>query len=220
MRSLNDRRESGMTLVELMVATVIMGIITTMIIMTWISLTNSYSFNMKSARQREAAMFAMSRMSAEIRDAQAVQTSANPASFVRAAPDEIQFFTTFNTTGAANPTTAPRLVRYIYRPDAGSSTTGTVYREISANGTDFSTVASSEAQLENVVNAAHGQALFTYAGGYTSAGALKVSDGVNLFATGDVKTVTIALLVDLNPGHSPKYMDLRTTVQPRNTTVY
>jgi hypothetical protein len=31
-----------------------------------------------------------------------------------------------------------------------------------------------------------------------------------------IQTVRILLLVDLNPGKSPNYMDISTTVEPRN----
>jgi hypothetical protein len=37
---------------------------------------------------------------------------------------------------------------------------------------------------------------------------------------GAIMAVQIHLLVDLNPGHSPAYIDLLTTAQPRNQRPY
>jgi hypothetical protein len=42
------------------------------------------------------------------------------------------------------------------------------------------------------------------------------SDGTTSVPAGQIVDVTISTRVDLNPGHSPNYVTLQTTVQPRN----
>jgi len=62
------RRESGITLVELVVVMSIMTVLSAMVIASWASLQKSYSFTTRSDRQREIARDATSRLTREIRD--------------------------------------------------------------------------------------------------------------------------------------------------------
>lgn len=220
MRTLGGKRQAGMTLIELLVGMSIMAVLSTMIIMTWVSLSNSYSFTMKSARQRDDARAAISRMSREIRDAQAVQGSGKQP-FVRTDPDEIRFYSTFNMAGAATPTTHPRLTRFIFVVTDAGTGAGAVYREFPGNDGLFDTADDESTVLvENVVNGREGQDIFKYAA-YDTSGVMYLSDGyTTTVAPAAVRTVGITLLVDLNPGHSPQYMDVSTTVQPRNVRVF
>jgi prepilin-type N-terminal cleavage/methylation domain-containing protein len=217
MRSRRRRGQRGLTLVELLVAMLIMGILTTMIIGSWVTLTKAYSSTSKSNRQRDFATQAIARMAREIRDAQRPATSAT-AAFVRAYPNEIRFYSTFNTTDADNPVTTPRLTRYILKETDPTTHVGAVYREFPGpdglfdTGDDLSYLV-----VADVVNLRTGDDLFTYYAIDTDTGEMYGSDGMTTLVPADrVQTVGILLQVDLNPGKSPNYMDIKTTVEPRN----
>ena len=212
-------RESGMTLVELLVAMLIMGILTTMIIGSWVTLTRVYSSTSRSNRQRDFATQAISRLAREVRDGQKVAAGTSTA-FVRAYPDEIRFYSTFNTADADNPTTTPRLTRFILKETDGTTHVGAIYRELAGDDGLFDTNDKNETSsllVANVVNLRTGDDLFTYYAIDPATGSMYPSDGMTTLVPADrIQTVGIFLQVDLNPGKSPNYMDIKTTVEPRN----
>jgi prepilin-type N-terminal cleavage/methylation domain-containing protein len=206
----SPRRQRGMTLVELLVAMIIMGVLTTMIIGTWISLTNAYSFTSRSDRQRDSANQAIARMAREVRDAQHVPGSTTGA-FTYAHPNQVRFYSTFNMAGNSDPTSTPRLTRFIL-------SNGAVYRELPGNDGLFDTGDDvSRLLVKDVVNLSHTADLFTYSAINSITGEMYQSSGeTTLTPAARIQTVRILLLVDLNPGKSPNYMDISTTVEPRN----
>jgi type II secretory pathway pseudopilin PulG len=206
-----------MTFVELLVAMLIMGILTTMIIGSWVALTRAYSSTSKSNRQRDFATQAISRMAREIRDAQKIP-SGTSAAFVRAYPKEIRFYSTFNTSDADNPTTTPRLTRYILKETDATTHVGAIYREFPGPDKSFDTGDDlSYRVVGDVVNLRTGDDLFTYYAVDPATGNMYRSDGMATLVPADrVQTVGVLLQVDLNPGRSPNYMDIETTVEPRN----
>jgi prepilin-type N-terminal cleavage/methylation domain-containing protein len=211
------RGQRGLTLVELLVAMAIMGILTTMVIGGWLTLTGAYSFTSRSNKQRDFATQAMSRMGREIRDAQSVPGGTTTA-FVRAYPWEIRFYSTFNMAGASEPTSTPRLTRFILKETDAGSNVGALYREFPGPDGLFDTADDvSSLLVDNVVNLRTGDDLFRYTAVDADTGDLYLSDGTTtLVPAGRVQTVQMLLQVDLNPGRSPNYMDIATTVEPRN----
>lgn len=209
-------RERGLTLVELLVAMVVMGIITTLIIGSWVALTKSYSSTSKSNRQRDYANLAIARLAREIRDAQSIPGGTTTA-FVWAYPDEIRFYSTFNMAGAADPTTTPRLTRFVLKTDA-STHVGAIYRELAGADGIFETADDvSTLVVKDVVNPRTGDDLFRYSAIRPATGDLYLSEGTTtLVPPSRIQTVSILLQVDLNPGKSPNYMDIATTIEPRN----
>lgn len=204
------RRQHGMTLVELLVAMIIMGVLTTMIIGTWISLTSAYSFTSRSDRQRDFANQAIARMAREVRDAQKVPGSTTGA-FTFAYPNQIRFYSTFNMAGNSDPTSTPRLTRFMLR-------NGAVYRDLAGNDGIFGTGDDvSRLLVKDVVNVSQATDLFRYSAINATTGQMYQSSGeTTLVPAARIQTVRILLLVDLNPGKSPNYMDVSTTVEPRN----
>jgi prepilin-type N-terminal cleavage/methylation domain-containing protein len=204
------RRQHGMTLVELLVAMIIMGVLTTMIIGTWISLTSAYSFTSRSDRQRDFANQAIARMAREVRDAQKVPGSTTGA-FTFAYPNQIRFYSTFNMAGNSDPTSTPRLTRFMLR-------NGAVYRDLAGNDGIFGTGDDvSRLLVKDVVNVSQATDLFRYSAINATTGQMYQSSGeTTLVPAARIQTVRILLLVDLNPGKSPNYMDISTTVEPRN----
>jgi prepilin-type N-terminal cleavage/methylation domain-containing protein len=94
--------QAGVSLVELLVAMAIMGVISTMLLLTWFALSNSYSYSINSANARDDGRQALARLQREIRDAQKPTIAAGTASdaiLTRARPYTIAFFTTFNEVG-------------------------------------------------------------------------------------------------------------------------
>jgi len=210
-------RQSGVTLVELLVAMLIMGVLSAMIIGSWMALTNAYSYTSRSNRQRDFANQAIARMAREIRDAQKIPGGTTTA-FVRAYPSEVRFYSTFNMAGASDPTSSPRLTRFILRQTNVATHVGAIYREFPGPDGVFNTGDDvSRLLVGDVVNLRTTDDLFTYHAVNQATGELYPSNGMTtLVPAGRVQTVAILLQVDLNPGKSPNYMDIATTVEPRN----
>lgn len=214
----DPRGQQGITLVELLVAMSIMLVLTTMIVGGWIALTNAYSFTSRSDKQRDFARQAIDRMAREIRDAQQPLDGSTTA-FTQAYPNEVRFYSTFNTAGAADPTSEPRLTRLVYKVTNVADGVGAVYREFPGDDGDFDTANDNVSQLlvDNVSNDGAGKDLFTYWYYDSATNALKHSDGTTtLVDPSRIAEVEIMMLVDLNPGKAPNYMDVSTKVQPRN----
>ena len=112
-----------------------------------------------------------------------------------------------------------RLTRFIYRVTDAAEGTGAVYREFPGADGDFDTATTTCPQLlvGDVSNASAGKDVFTYWSYDPLTADLVPSDGMTtLVDPSRIVEVGITLLVDLNPGKAPNYMDLSTTVQPRN----
>ncbi|MEI6727145.1 MAG: prepilin-type N-terminal cleavage/methylation domain-containing protein [Actinomycetes bacterium] len=197
------RRQSGITLVELLIAMTIMTIVTTMIVTAWISLQGSYASTVKSADARETARDSMSRMRREIRDAM-TQPSTGLGPVVAAENNHIQIMSAFNDTGGD-----VQSVDYWYR--ATSATTGNITRKRGAGPEQI--------LAENIVNVASNTPLFKYSY-LDSAGNVTVATSVAAADVPRILTVEVHILADVNPGHSPTYMELISTVQPRNQRQY
>lgn len=219
MNPLPRKSQSGVTLVELLVVMTIMTIVSGMIISVWFGLNNASAFTASSLEQQDFARDAISRMAAEIRDAQ-VPSNTTDTAFKGSSANEIDFYTTYNTSAAADPTTTPTLWRFILW------TNGSIYREPAQSDGTFPLDPSADPKasllVSNVVNSAHGRDLFTYSAYNADPtshdfGKLYYSSGTTkTIAPSDIVTVQITALVDLNPGHSPEYVTVQTTVQPRN----
>jgi prepilin-type N-terminal cleavage/methylation domain-containing protein len=94
--------EAGVSLIELLVGIAIMSVISTMLLMGWFALSDSYSFSIKSADARDSGREALSRLQREIRDAQKPTIGSGTASdaiLYRARPYTIALFTSFNEAG-------------------------------------------------------------------------------------------------------------------------
>jgi len=204
------RHEPGITLVELLVAMSILAVVTTMILMSWFALQRSYASTVKSDQARVDAREAVTRMVMEIRAAQ-----AQPGKAVLAGGglpeggrrEWIDFWTTFNHPDEL------LLTRYEYRwaPTTGGST-GSIYRIVDVG---------SPGQREQLVvpNVVNGFANSVFQ--YLSVDAYGTPSAETTIPTSQallarISAVEIHLMVDVNPGKSPSYMDIRTTAQLRN----
>jgi prepilin-type N-terminal cleavage/methylation domain-containing protein len=229
------RRQQGLTLIEVMVVTVILGIVSTLLVLMWANLQRAYSFTVSSNQSRQQARDSMARMVAEIRDAQ-IPTSgpyAGQAPIRVASGFDIRFFTSYGQST----TESIVLTRYRYRLN---SATGrwTLYRQRDTNGNGIL----DSSDLRQVVttlcvnqdptgdgNLSDRVDMFTYSyydtnGNLVTTGATYGADGNSVSGTTSVptynlsgiETVNIRIISDLNPRRAPVYIDLRSTVQPRN----
>ncbi len=208
-----DKRQAGITLIELLVGMTITTVISAMLITSWIALSDSYSFTTKDTKAREYARDATRRLSREIRDAQPVP---GYASIRTARPYRLYFTTLFNDSDAANAAnTSPVLIGYLMRYVASSGTYDLYRVEDSDGAAGLSFYTDRKMKVAtNCVRPTDGSApLFEYYM-YDSAGRLAAWDGVS---TSSIVSVKIRMLIDLNPGHSPNRTEIVTTVQPRNS---
>jgi len=193
------RSQKGITLVELLIAMTIMAILSTMIIGAWISLQSSYAYSVKSADARGTARDTMARMRREVRDAMS-QPSTGLGPIVTAENNHIQLMSAFNDVGDD-----VQSVDYWYRVTSG--TTGDITRKRGSGAEQI--------VAKNIVNVFNNTPLFKYSY-IDAAGNVVPATSVGAADVPRILTVEIHILADVNPGHSPTYMDLISTVQPRN----
>lgn len=194
------RRQQGITLIELLIAMTIMTILSGMIVMAWISLQGSYAYSVKSADARGTARDTMARLRREIRDAMS-QPSTGLGPIVTAESNHIQIMSAFNDVGGN-----VQSVDYWYR--ATSATTGNITRK-RGSGTE-------QIVAQNIVNVFNNTPLFKYSSVNAAGNVVPLSSPVAAADIPMILTVEIHILADVNPGHAPTYMDLISTVQPRN----
>jgi len=219
--SIAGRGQAGISLVELLVAMSILSIVTTMILVSWFALQDSYSMTVRSDNAQTDARFAMSRMVRELRDAQALPGASVIEAVVRDVPGKVeyvQFWTKFNHPNRL------LLTRFEFSWTTNAVTglnEGAIYRILDSDGNGIDNVDRQDAMLilAHVVNR-DATSVFAYTT-MTAYGDPLISPPSPLPSSSaqlaTIAAVQIRLMVDLNPGKSPTYMDLRSTAQLRNT---
>jgi prepilin-type N-terminal cleavage/methylation domain-containing protein len=231
MRRSGSRDQSGLTLIELLVGLIIMSVISTMLIMGWVSLQRAYSFTSVTNHARAAARDALDRISSEIRTSQpptaAVSTQfylpASPTYPYMCGPTSCVFYSAYNNAptadggGLAQSGTTP--------PSSSAIRLTAIYLRMSdralvwqrdTNNDGLDANDPTRILAGNCVNAAVGQDIFTYwfrnptTGKYTPATTITSGTVANLSSVG------IELIIDANLSRPPKAVDLATTVRPRN----
>ena len=222
-------RQSGVTLVELLVSMVILGIVTTLLIAGWMSLQSSYAYSVDANNAQADARDALARVSREIRDAQPpTLASPAPAPFTLAGPMEVDFYSAFNSAAVRSdgtPTGALRLTR-IYLDTSGSSAQKKLYWQSDTNNSGaFDNADRKMVLARDVVNGSIANTNVSPTTSYTAIFTYGYRDGSGNFLTADsmvtadlskIISVQIHLIVDANLLHPPIPADLQTTVRPRN----
>ena len=224
--------QAGLTLIEVLVSMIIMSVISTMLVGGWISLQRAYSFTSATNSARATARDALDRMSSEIRTSQpptaAVTTQfylpASPTYPYMCGPTSCVFYSAYNNSAAADgaglaltgstppAASAIRLTAIWLRT---SDSTLLWQRDTNNDGLDASDRTIVLAR-NCVANAAVSRNIFTYyfrdatTGVYSHASALTSGTVANL------RSVRMELVMDANLSHTPTYVDLATTVRPRN----
>jgi prepilin-type N-terminal cleavage/methylation domain-containing protein len=205
------KQQDGVTMIELLVSMIIAGILSTMLFGTWFVLQQSFRRSTINADQRNAARQAVSVMEREIRDAEALSSAGI---FIEAKEDRMRFTTTFNNPGNEDYINPPQLVRYFLQEDPADAA------DLPAAKKNWQLIRykgnKSQVLVDHVVNYSLGKPVFTYTY-YDEEGDWQRSSNVTgVKSLQRILTVEVHLLVDQNPGHSPEYLDILTTVQPRN----
>jgi len=229
--------QSGISLIELLVSMLILSVITTMLIMSWISLQNAFAFASADNKARATARDALTRVSSEIRAAQPPSAlSITPFYLSGTAPYlcdgyDCTFYSAYNnplaysksgdTVDAANANHA-LLLTAIWL-DTSTSTTqkpqATLYwqRDTNMNNSldtgDRKIILATD--VVNTPTSMTSNPIFTYnlydaTNGYTRTNALT---SLNVAS---VVSVQVDIVVDANISHTPRYIELMTTVEPRN----
>lgn len=197
--------QSGLTLIELLVAMTIMAVVAGMIILTLFSLQKSYSFTTSSDEQRELTRDAVSRIAREIRD---LQGPAGLEPVVAAKPNRFSFYSSFNVPNQL-PTSQPKATIYTYVPGPEDPEDGIIYRQRD-NGPSVPI-------MRNVVNGA-GTPIFSYV--IYSGGKQVPVPTVTGPDMQSIVSVEIHVISDLNPEKGPRPFDLRTSAQLRNLRLH
>jgi prepilin-type N-terminal cleavage/methylation domain-containing protein len=248
LRGTTTRRsgEAGMSLVELLVSMIILSIITTGLIVAWVSLQRGASFAVASSNSRATARDAISRVTNELRAAQptALPTPSPSATVVPAGqppinlagPWEVRFHSSYNVAGADLDGTgviAPRLT-WIYLDMSGTSDQKSLYlkRDMDGNGsfTDLGdrTIILGKSVVNQLIPDSTNDPptggtsytpLFRYAFRANPTDAVTWTDNTDgSLDLSKVVAVRIRVISDANIARTPTYIDTTTTVRLRNAS--
>ena len=153
-------------------------------------------------------------MEREIRAAEA--RSSSPITIAQ--PTRLAITTAFNYADNELVTTEPRQVYYQLRLDPDDSSNKQLVRlkdsSLPIGLTDEWAADKWQVLVEHVVNKAS-EPVFQYTY-YDSQGDLQRAPSVTGQNIYRILTIDVRLKVDQNPGKSPDFLDVRTTIQPRN----
>ena len=234
--------QAGVSLVELLVSMIIFSIVTTMLIVGWISLQSSSAQTVNADDARSTARDALTRISSEIRGAQpSPGATAGSAVFTVANQWEVDFYSSYNQPGtsADGTGTGTLALTRIYLGNSDGTTPPlttapyqkNVYwqRDTAAPIGSFTSADRSVVLATNVVNTGLADtsvtpnttytALFRYATRDTTSGNLvwtDNNDGSLNSNLAKIVAVNVRLIIDANLNHTPTRIDLQTLVSPRN----
>lgn len=232
--------QAGITLIELLVSMIILGIVTTMLIAGWVNLQRAFAFTVQSNNARASARDAIDRISSELRDTQpqtlpTASATPTPAPsyplFTVAQPMEAVFYSSFNQVGAnldgSGVGIGVLMPTRVYLDTSGPTPQKTLYwqrktDQVSGWTSGYRQILLARSVVNNSVSntdvlpTTSYTAIFRY--GYRD-----VNDKLvwtdNADASLDLSTIVavqVRLIIDANTDRAPKYIDLSTTVIPRN----
>lgn len=238
--------EAGLTLVEVLVSMIILSIITTGLITAWVNLQRGANYAVAANNSRATARDAISRISSELRAAQptalptpvATETAmpAGQPPITLAQPYEVQFYSAYNISNAAQDGTGVTAVRktWIKLDTTGASAQKTLYlkRDMDGDG-NFDGVGDRTIILgSSVVNPSIPDAknepptggttytpLFRYAYRASPTDPIWWTD--NADGTLDLSLIVAIrarVISDANIAHTPSFIDVTTTVRLRNAS--
>jgi prepilin-type N-terminal cleavage/methylation domain-containing protein len=234
-RDAQDAR-SGYTLIELLVVMIIMVIVSSMLMVGWTSLQRAYAFTSATNSARATARDAMDRMSSEIRTSQpptaAVTTQfylpASPTYPYMCGPNSCVFYSAYNSasagangagpaaTGTTPPSSSAMRLTAIWLRTADRALVW--QRDTNNNGLDASD--NKIILARDCVNAVVGRPIFTYNFRDNTSGVYSHSTTLDSSTVAGLRFVRIELVIDANLSHTPTYVDLSTTVRPRNAAAF
>ncbi|MGZ4198690.1 MAG: PilW family protein [Ilumatobacteraceae bacterium] len=223
------RRQDGFTLVELLVSMIIMGIVTTMLVGIWISLQRSFFFTRSDNTATTTARTALDRVTSELRSAQPPTTAATtPFCLTLSSPYvcdgyDCVFYSPYNNTLAATQTNpngrGQSILTAIYLDTSGTQAQKKLYWVRDTNGSGGFDAGDKKILLaDNVVNTAASvnKPIFQYVIHPTPNASFAPASSLASANVGQVVAVNIEVVIDANVAHTPTYVDLVSTVRPRN----
>jgi type II secretory pathway pseudopilin PulG len=228
------RSQSGITLIELLITMVILTVVTTMLVGAWISLQRAYAFTSAKNNATAQSRDAIDRISSEVRTAQGRVYTASPSPststpFVVGGTspyvcdaNAITFYSAYN-----NPSASLQSGQYgrdqlrltsIWLDTAGSSPQKTLYWQRDTNNSDTLDSGDRKVKLAiNIVNTvpAINRPVFTY-NVLNSSGNVVPATSLTASNVASLVTVQVNIIADANIAHTPTFVDLMTTVEPRN----
>jgi prepilin-type N-terminal cleavage/methylation domain-containing protein len=221
-------RQDGFTLVEVLVSILIMSIVTAMLVGIWTVLLHSSAFAEADNTAAATGRDALDRVTAELRDAQPpASASTTPFIFSMSGAyvcdaNDCVFYSSYNNALTATQSgtngEAQALPTAIWLDQSGSTPQKKLMwtRDTDNSGT-FTSADKSIVLANNVVNTAASvnRPIFQYVfrdktGAITTANTLSAATVATLVA------VNIEIVVDANLNDKPTYIDLVSTVRPRN----
>jgi len=235
--------QAGITLVELLVSMIVLGIVTAMLIVGWVALQRASAYTVSTNYSRATLRDAMGRISSELRGAQptslptAVPSPALQPPVTMAAPMEVRFNSSFNSSGAnadGSGLTALRPTRVWLDtatvPSPPWNADGrTLYwqRDMDGNGSftdagDRSIVLARDVVNNTIADATNGTSytpVFRYAYRPTAGASAEWTDNAgSSLDPASVIAVRVRLIVDANSTKSPNPVDITTTIRLRNAS--
>jgi hypothetical protein len=210
---------------------IIFSILMAMLVTGWINLQRASATVVKTNNARATARDALSRITNELRDAQptSIPTTALPTTsptpvpagpvFKVAQPMEAQFWSVYNVAGVGNNVSGSgsQALTRIWLDTSGSTPQKTLYWQRGSRQMTLATNVVNNSLADTTVTPSTAYtALFRYA--YRdSGGVVQWTD--NSGGTLDLSSiiaVRVRLIIDENLNHSPRAIDMSTTVLPRN----
>jgi Tfp pilus assembly protein PilW len=234
----SKRTQTGLTLIELLVAMGIAVIVSGVLVFMWLALTKSYTASARGSEAGELARDAVSRISREVRDAEprdgypairyfeALERVSAPSPGSPSVAAYIEFTTSFNQSDNDQPLPVPVLTTYEYRIAADGDQT--LHRlRFDADGNEVR----DDLVVTHLVNYVRDDSTGEYVVQHESP-SLDANLPLRCFYidgdTGrpvvaansthqkDLSLVTVDLLVRMPGGKSPRATNLSTTIKLRN----
>lgn len=231
-------KAAGITLVELLVAMVIAGILSAMLVAGWMNLQRASAFTVTTNNARATARDAVSCVTSELRGSQP-SVLPTPDATATTIPDpeppltvatrnDVQFLSAFNSSDAGADGSglgALRLTRF-WLDTSGSGDQKTLYlqRDLNGNGTfgdigDRSMILADDIVNELIADTTNGTAYtpvfwYAYRDGLGDVHWTDDADSV----LDSIVAIRVRLIIDANMARRPEPIDVSTTVRLRNTS--
>lgn len=222
-------RQAGFTLVELLVTLIILGIVSSMLVGTWISLQRSFAFSRANNTAASTGRDTLDRIASELRDAQPSVTSATtPFCVTLASPYvcdkwDCTFRTPYNNNnamlGSGIDGQQATILTSIYLDTSGTSPQKKLKMWRDLNGDSINDAGDQTIQLAtNVVSSTLSvpRPIFQYV--FDTNGTYSTTDTLTSANAKAVVAVNVEVVIDANLASKPLYVDFVSTVRPRNVS--